>query len=142
MTMNDFGRAFEFVKKWEGGYSDDPNDPGGETKFGISKRSYPSLDIKNLTIDQARSIYYRDYWQASGCNHLRWPLSLVVFDSSVNHGVSWVFRILQRVGVSWETMIFERVKLYAHLANTNKKNRGFLLGWLNRIVDLYDLCVK
>jgi len=141
MTMNDFGRAFEFIKKWEGGYSDDPNDPGGETKFGISKRSYPSLDIKNLTIDQARSIYYRDYWQASGAGNLGWPLSLVVFDSAVQHGVAWVFKMLQNTGVCWKRLILERIKLYTHLAKHGNRKK-YLQGWLNRAVDLYDTCMK
>ena len=46
----------------EGGYSNDPYDFGGETKFGISKRSYPHLDIKNLTVEQALEIYEHDWW--------------------------------------------------------------------------------
>ena len=46
----------------EGGYVDDPDDPGGETNYGISKRSYPNLDIKNLTVDKAIEIYYNDFW--------------------------------------------------------------------------------
>lgn len=45
----------------EGGYVNDPDDPGGETKYGISKRSYPTLDIKNLTVEQASDIYMRDF---------------------------------------------------------------------------------
>ena len=60
--MSNFDRAFRFLIGEEGGYSADPHDPGGETKFGISKRAYPQLDIKSLTLDQAKAIYRRDYW--------------------------------------------------------------------------------
>ncbi len=55
--------ANDLLDNWEGGYVDDPADPGGETNFGISKRSYPDLDIKALTRDEAIAIYYRDFWQ-------------------------------------------------------------------------------
>jgi lysozyme family protein len=58
----DFTASVEDVLKWEGGYVNDPDDPGGETNFGISKRSYPTLDIKGLTRDGAIAIYYRDWW--------------------------------------------------------------------------------
>ena len=58
-----FLKAFEKVLRHEGGYVNDPLDLGGETKYGISKRSYPHLDIKNLTLDQAKQIYFRDFWQ-------------------------------------------------------------------------------
>lgn len=63
-----FEAAFLELMRWEvggrpnGGYTNDPLDPGGETKYGISKRSYPELDIKALTEPQAREICERDYW--------------------------------------------------------------------------------
>ena len=57
-----FKNAVSTLLATEGGYVNDPDDPGGETKYGISKRSYPTLDIKNLSIDQAINIYYQDFW--------------------------------------------------------------------------------
>jgi lysozyme family protein len=63
--MSDFKSAITDileVKKLEGVYSNDPNDPGGETKYGISEKSYPHLDIKNLTIEDAENIYLNDWW--------------------------------------------------------------------------------
>ena len=64
MYPDDFVAAVnDLIDNWEGGYVDDPQDPGGETKYGISKRSYPNEDIKNLTRDKAIEIYYRDFWQ-------------------------------------------------------------------------------
>ena len=61
--MADFEKAVEFVLRMEGGYVNDPKDPGGETNFGIAKKSYPGVDIKNLTEEQAEEIYKRDYWE-------------------------------------------------------------------------------
>jgi lysozyme family protein len=61
--LNDkFLNAIEITLKHEGGYVNHPNDPGGETKFGITKRSYTFLDIRKLTKDEAINIYFKDYW--------------------------------------------------------------------------------
>jgi hypothetical protein len=61
---DDFQKAVDdLIDNWEGGYVCDPADPGGETKYGISARSYPGVDIENLTRDQAIAIYFRDFWQ-------------------------------------------------------------------------------
>ena len=57
-----FRKAVEKVLSVEGGHSNDPKDSGGETKFGISKKSYPTLDIKNLTREEAVDLYWRDFW--------------------------------------------------------------------------------
>lgn len=80
----------------EGGYVNDPVDPGGETKYGISKRSYPHLDIKALTWKQAADIYRRDYWDAVSGDDLPSGLDLVAFDAAVNSGVSRGAKWLQR----------------------------------------------
>lgn len=63
-AISRFDKCVEFVLASEGGYVNDKYDAGGETKFGISKRAYPDLDIINLTIEQAKDIYYKDYWCA------------------------------------------------------------------------------
>ena len=61
-------------------------DLGGETRFGISKRQYPNEDITNITIERARDIYKRDYWDVVKCDELPSPLDLFVFDAAVNQG--------------------------------------------------------
>lgn len=94
--MNDFDRAFRIVVGEEGGYVDDPQDPGGETKYGVSKRAYPELDIADLTKDDAKGIYESDYWTPCGCDEMPWPLSLYVFDGAVNQGVLATRKILQK----------------------------------------------
>ncbi len=57
-----FNKAVRIILAHEGGYVNHPADPGGETNMGISKRSYPDLDIKNLTVAMAKEIYFRDFW--------------------------------------------------------------------------------
>lgn len=62
MYEEKFEKAFGYMIENEGGYVFDKNDPGDETKFGISKKSYPHLNIKALTLEDAKKIYYEDYW--------------------------------------------------------------------------------
>jgi lysozyme family protein len=94
--MTRFDIAFKQVVGEEGGYSDNPKDPGGATKYGISHRSYPFLDIKNLTLENAKAIYERDYWNACRCREIAEPLDLFLFDAAVNQGVKTAIKILQR----------------------------------------------
>jgi lysozyme family protein len=81
-----FDAAFGIIVGIEGGYINDPKDPGGETRFGISKRRYPNEDIKNLTLDRAKFLYQRDYWISNGCESMPWEQALLVFDAAVNGG--------------------------------------------------------
>lgn len=91
-----FEKAFEELIGIEGAYVNDPTDPGGETKYGISKRAYPHLDIKNLTLDQAQQIYWEDYWKASGSHHMvQYELALELFDTGVNMGQGIARKFLQ-----------------------------------------------
>lgn len=93
--QSDWGTAIEFVLKEEGGYGIDPNDAGGETNFGISKRRYPNEDIKNMTEDRARELYRKDFWQKLRCDELPSPLAIAVFDAAVNQGENGAGRMLQ-----------------------------------------------
>ena len=93
--MSKFDISFKHLMKHEGGYVNDPKDPGGETKYGISKRSYPKVDIKNLTIDDAKDIYYNDYWLGNKVNTIVESLQSIYFDMSVNMGRRRAVKILQ-----------------------------------------------
>lgn len=98
--MSDFPRAFQIVIGEEGGYVNNPADPGGETKYGISKRAYPTLDIANLTVADAQQIYQRDYWDRLQGDELPYPVNVLVFDAAVNQGLGEAIRLLQKaVGV-------------------------------------------
>ena len=98
MTISD-----ALVAKWleriighEGGYSNDPEDSGGETKWGISKRSYPQLNIADLTVEEAAIIYQFDYLQPLEADKFRDGVVFQLLDFAVNSGVETAKRILQR----------------------------------------------
>lgn len=90
-----FNIAFKSVIGEEGGYVNDPRDPGGETKFGIAKRFHPSIDIKNLTLDQARAIYREQYWDPAACDLLGTGAAVAYFDGIVNMGLKTAPMLMQ-----------------------------------------------
>src|SRR5215467_7969402 len=80
---------------FEGGFVDDPDDPGGRTNFGISQRAYPGVDIASITQEQAVGFYYRDYWLAPHIDSLPDFIAGKVFDMGVNMGSSTAIRLWQ-----------------------------------------------
>lgn len=92
----DFDTAFDRLMGNEGGYVNDANDPGGETNWGISKRSYPNVDIKNLTREQAKAIYRSDFWDRINADKLYDGVAFQAFDFAVNSGIETAVRKLQR----------------------------------------------
>ncbi len=97
--MITFDDAFTRLLGNEGGYVNDPRDPGGETNWGISKRSYPTVDIKNLTRTQAEDIYMHDFWEPLG--DAPPAVKFQVFDFAVNSGIATAIRKLQAaIGVA------------------------------------------
>lgn len=156
-----FDKAIKIVLAHEGGYVNDPNDLGGETNFGISKRSYPTVDIKNLTREQAMEIYRRDWWDRYKYGEIEdVDVATKVFDLSINMGPVPAHKLLQEainfteakslavdgiIGPMTLTAVnqaepqkvvqalrFMAARRYYELAKARPANRGFLLGWLNR----------
>lgn len=118
----------------DGAYHNDPHDPGGETKWGITKRSYPHLNIKDLSLMDAHLIYKRDFWDAAGCGDII-PMRarLAVFDCAVNQGVR-VAKILWRRSQRWGSEAPEVFMAYRALRYM--ATRGFArygLGWMKRL---------
>lgn len=95
MTAKIWDYAFQVLMGNEGAYVNDPNDSGGVTKYGISKKAYPDLDIPNLTLAQAMEIYRKDYWDRCKCDYIPDALSVAVFDFAVNSGVKTAIKKLQ-----------------------------------------------
>lgn len=91
-----FQQAVDRCLGHEGGYVNDPNDPGGETNWGISKRSYPHLNIKELTRDEAIAIYRRDFWDSVRGDALPDGVAYQLFDFAINSGIAVAVRKLQR----------------------------------------------
>ncbi len=90
---SDFNLAVKVILVNEGGYVSNPSDPGGETNFGISKRAYPQLDIKNLTADQAAELYRHDYWLFGDLNNQ--DVATKLLDMSVNMGIKRAVTLCQ-----------------------------------------------
>ncbi|MFI7974193.1 glycoside hydrolase family 108 protein [Serratia marcescens] len=164
-----FNHAIAFVLGKEGGYVNDPTDKGGETKYGISDKrdgiadgmtdvdgdGKPDTRIKDLTLGQASQIYFRDYWYPSYCPD--WPdgISLIVFDSAVQHGVKKAISLLQdAAGVAADGIVgaktraavlaadpewlltrylLRRARYYAEIIKSNPSQAKYLNGWFNRL---------
>jgi lysozyme family protein len=92
----DFSVAINRLLGNEGGYVNNPADPGGETNWGISKRSYPTVNIKDLTRDGAIALYKRDFWDAIGLDNQPFGIGFQMLDFAVNSGISTAIRALQR----------------------------------------------
>lgn len=160
-----FDLVFDRVFGHEGGYTANPKDPGnwtggdinvGElkgTKFGIAANTYPSLDIKNLTSDQAKAIYFEDWWNALGMERFSSAMQFQMFDAAFNHGMGNASKIYQRAvgahpdgiigsktlaasrAMSENDRLFRflgyRLKFYANLSTF----KDFGKGWTLRVAD-------
>ena len=139
-----FKKSLEFTLKWEGGYSNDKDDPGRETNFGISKRYHPNIDVKNLTKEQAAAIYYSDYWLKSGAILTQWPACLAIFDTAVNLGVPRVLSFIADYQMDEEENSFglaryvlaRRQAHYERRVKVLPRMKKYLKGWMNRTDDL------
>lgn len=106
MTATDFQRALVVTLKYEGGFANDPDDPGGATMKGVTaavysswrmRRGLPQRSVRLIEQAELEAIYRQEYWGPAGCNDMAWPLSLVVFDFAVNSGVGQAVRVVQRM---------------------------------------------
>lgn len=150
--MTAFIDIIKQVLENEGGYVNDPDDAGGETKYGITKKQYLLLDIKNLTKEEAIEIYKRDYWTPSKASSLPHNLQYAYFDTVVNCGQGTAVKILQRAaGAKVDGMIgpktiararfchlvhFQayRVLYYASIVVHKPSQKKFWLGWFKRAI--------
>jgi lysozyme family protein len=137
----------------------DPDDPGGVTKWGISKKAHPNEDIPNLTLDDAVRIYMDDYWKPSKASKLPVSLQDVYFDMVVNMGQHRGVKVLQeacnhkkanlvvdgRIGpktikasqsLEKDRLKAFRIMHYVKLCITNKKLMKYYYGWFRRTVEI------
>jgi len=157
--MKNFNEIIEQVLEHEGGYVNDPKDLGGETKYGITKRFYPELNIKELTIEKAKQIYKDDYWDKNRVESLPQELWHIFFDMCVNMGRRTAVKVLQRAavnrgkdievdgglgpmtikalkGVEVDRVRAYRVKFYVDLITAKPEQEKFFLGWFRRATEV------
>ena len=142
-----FKRSLDFVLKWEGGWSNHPNDPGGATMRGVIQSVYDAYryshgmnkqSVKNITDEELQEIYLNNYWKPARCNELPWPECAAKFDTAVNCGVSRANRWGEDRNA--HELLVERARHYLSLVFAKPKQfRVFLKGWLNRLADLTGL---
>lgn len=118
--MNSFDTAMAFVLASEGGYVFDPRDPGGETNKGVTDKQDGKVDgnvdvngdgtlmvhVKDLTVDQAKVVYRRNYWTPTHCDELSPGRALIIVDTAVNMGIHQAVKLIQRVGGLTEDGVF------------------------------------
>lgn len=158
-----FRKAILHLFNVEGGYVDDALDAGGKTKFGISQRQYPLLNIAALTQETAVEIYHRDYWLAYQCDQLPESFACFLFDAVVNHRPRTAVRFLQNAlrveadghigpktlgAARTATLDCEaesyalawcqtyRADFYHDLVMEKPSQERFLMGWLRRLFSL------
>jgi len=158
MTINErFDKFVEIILNHEGGLVNDPDDYGGLTKYGITQRRYPDLDIKYLTKEKAKSIYYSDFFLQLNLHYIRNDeLALHLFDMGVNAGRKNAVKLLQKLlkeckvdgsigpvtgmatnAAEVTTNMVEAYKAkrieYYYKVSLRGNNSKFLKGWVNRV---------
>ena len=147
------------VFKWEGGdlVHTVAGDPGGTTKYGISQRANPNVDIANLTWEQAIEIYRDEYWTRIQGENWSPGIALIALDAAVNQGPGDAIEFLQVsartsvdgiIGKNTIAAVKAKDKLdfieeyaarrgedYTEI-NRAQLNR-FGLGWMRRLMDIY-----
>tara|TARA_R100000278_G_C5473116_1_gene165218 strand:- start:827 stop:1300 length:474 start_codon:yes stop_codon:yes gene_type:complete len=150
----------EIILGHEGGYVNDKADSGGETNWGISKRAFPDVDIKNLTKQQAKNIYRTHYFVRSRAKELPSNIRLTYFDMCVNMGQRRAVKILQKAingkgkykvevdgrigpntirsskGLENERLKSYKVLFYAEIVIRKPSQEKFWFGWYRR--GIYD----
>ena len=132
-----FDAALTFVLSQEGGFEDNPADPGGATNYGITQRTFaewlqgrmlPTRFVKTITRDEVTAIYRENYWDRFACAATPWPL--FAFDSYVQHRPETVGTFLQMPTLA--DAMWARMYYYTGLGNFKVFGRG----WIRRMCDL------
>jgi lysozyme family protein len=129
--------------KWEGGYSNDPRDPGGPTMKGIIQREYDAWlqkkgrapgGVRNISNADLRAIYKARYWDACACDNLPAGMNLCVFDAAVNSGTG---RAKAWLKLARDIDAFCDMRL-AFLQRLGRLWRAFGAGWRRRVAGIRE----
>jgi len=130
--IENFDKAFKVVLDIEGKESNDPTDPGGYTKFGLSSVYNPTVN-KNTTLAEAKEIYREKYWGPI-CDKAKFPMDVCLFDGMVNPQLGGNKEILDKnPGVSWQEFLLLRMLRYKKLSKDK-----YVKGHLFRCLKLYQ----
>jgi hypothetical protein len=132
-SSDNWSRAWPIVLRIEGGLSTDRNDTGNYrpdgtfvgTRWGISARSHPTVDIINLSKEDALKIYYQNYWIGGGCDRLQWPLCLLHFDAYVQNQVA-AKKFLEVSGGNSILYMAARIDWYTTTSTWDHHGRGWM----------------
>ena len=131
-----FDKAISILFALEGYESNHASDPGGYTKYGISQRYNPDIDIKNLTKEKAKEIYLERYWLPLGCDERPYPWDVLIFVQGVNIGGK------VKAFYSDKSTIAEFLMLNLKHYVTRPHKSKFLAGWCNRLIELHRLITR
>lgn len=143
MTSPGFPAALARALRYEGGFVDHPDDPGGPTNKGITQRTYDAyrrrLGLATRTVrliedPEVEAIYYRDYWIPAGCAERPPALAAALFDAAVHHGLGNALRFAAEAHGDWRRMMTERQRFMTNLSAWPVFGRG----WMRRLADLTD----
>ena len=162
-----FLTALKFALQAEGGFVDNPSDPGGATNYGITQEVYdnfrtaqslPVQSVKNISMDEVDDIYAKNYWMAGNCDEMPLTLAVAHFDACVNCGIPQAVKFIQQIlgltvdgeygpmtASAVETsknlvdgILLARRGFYTALAQEKPSMQQFLKGWLKRVENLQD----
>lgn len=142
-----FEDSLAFVLSKEGGYANVPGDSGGATNKGITQATYnawlkknglPAKNVRNITDNEVRQIYYNEFWKPLGCDKLPAKVALFIFDTGVNMGPGKAKEYLRRYnnGENLENLVSARESRYKEIAAASPEKKKFLNGWMNRMSSL------
>ena len=112
----------------------DPHDPGGTTKFGISKRYHPDVDVENLTLQEAEEIYRKEYWNPVA-KMKDDQFDMVAFECAVNPGIGHVKKWF-KFCTTWNQLLIARRTFYVNVVHDHPDREMYVHGWLSRCNDL------
>ena len=141
---NNYDKAFEFIMKWEGYKSNDPDDSGGRTIWGISEGSHPEVVVRLWDLPKAESrreakIFYKtEYWDKCDCDLFHGSnTAIFIFDIAVNMGIDKAIDFANSLYKNLFDLFIMRIKEYVRISKKGN-NIKYLRGWLNRVIDLWE----
>jgi hypothetical protein len=132
-VRENFNKAFDLLVDIEGYESNDPDDKGGHTRYGIAQKYHPDIDVSKLTAVKASEIYLERYWKKLGCDELEYPLDVVLFIQGVNIGtIAKTF-----LNASNGLLDFFMKCLWYYTGREKEQRDKYLAGWCNRLIKLW-----